>query len=260
MSGIDPNRAGVIVVGGGGSSLPTATGAGEIPVSTGAGTTYAATGAAGVRTTLSIEDRYDTVAAGPWTLVSPSGGGTAAISGGDLVLTQPGSPSTTGDAGRAQGYVSTGADPCLFDVRVRLVSLAGANVNTQPTLLITSSTGTMELRLWCEYDGTIRVGALQPGWTGNLASSSANAVNRTNGTAWLRLLVQGKRIAAFYGTGSGTTAPVGWTSLYEGVLTPGEPLSWDRAGLCLTQHIAGTGSTVTATWDSLRVVNLGSAP
>ncbi len=51
MSGVDPNRAGVIVVGGG-ASLPTASGAGEIPVSSGAGTTYAATGAAGVRSAI----------------------------------------------------------------------------------------------------------------------------------------------------------------------------------------------------------------
>lgn len=51
MSGLDPNGAGVLVVGGG-SSLPTAAGAGEIPVSSGAGTTYVATGAAGVRTAI----------------------------------------------------------------------------------------------------------------------------------------------------------------------------------------------------------------
>ncbi len=48
MSGLDPNGAGVLVVGGG-SSLPTASAANEIPVSSGAGTTYVATGAAGVR-------------------------------------------------------------------------------------------------------------------------------------------------------------------------------------------------------------------
>ena len=52
MSGVDPNRAGVLVVGGG-SSLPPASGANEIPVSSGAGTTYVATSAAGVRAALS---------------------------------------------------------------------------------------------------------------------------------------------------------------------------------------------------------------
>ncbi len=56
MSGIDPNRAGVIVVGGGGS-LPTASGAGEIPVSSGAGTTYTATGAFGLLVPVDSNDQ-----------------------------------------------------------------------------------------------------------------------------------------------------------------------------------------------------------
>ena len=44
MSGLDPNTGGALVVpGGGGTSLPTATGAGEVPVSDGAGTAYTAT-------------------------------------------------------------------------------------------------------------------------------------------------------------------------------------------------------------------------
>lgn len=42
MSALDPSAPGLPLVGLGGSSLPTATGADEVPVSTGAGTTYAA--------------------------------------------------------------------------------------------------------------------------------------------------------------------------------------------------------------------------
>lgn len=49
MSGLDPNTGGALVVpGGGGTSLPTASAAGELPVSDGAGSAYTATSAGDV--------------------------------------------------------------------------------------------------------------------------------------------------------------------------------------------------------------------
>ena len=70
MSGLDPNAGGALVVPGGGTSLPTATGANQIPQSDGAGTSYAAT------------DRSQVVIDGLSDLLGGDPAGTVAVSDG----------------------------------------------------------------------------------------------------------------------------------------------------------------------------------
>lgn len=90
---------------------------------------------------------------------------------------------------------------------------------------------------------------------------SAGSVSLTSGDVWLRLVVTPSYAAAYYGTGSGSTAPTSWTlvtstSTVVATLAAGR---LSRVGLRAGRAASGSG-TYTVEWRDVQTRLLGLAP
>lgn len=90
---------------------------------------------------------------------------------------------------------------------------------------------------------------------------SAGSVSLTSGDVWLRLVVTPSYAAAYYGTGSGSTAPTSWTlvtstSTVVATLAAGR---LSRVGLHAGRTSSGSG-TYTVEWRDVQTRLLGLSP
>ena len=90
---------------------------------------------------------------------------------------------------------------------------------------------------------------------------SSGSVSLTSGDVWLRLVVTPSYAAAYYGTGSGSTAPTSWT-LVASTTTVAATLAegrLSRVGLRAGRTASGSG-TYTTEWRDVQARILGLAP
>lgn len=92
-------------------------------------------------------------------------------------------------------------------------------------------------------------------------AEGARSVSLTSGDVWLRLVVTPSYAAAYYGTGSGSTAPTSWTlvtstSTVVATLAAGR---LSRVGLHAGRTSSGSG-TYTVEWRDVQTRLLGLSP
>ena len=148
------------------------------------------------------------------TLENGSVGGSAAVSGGKLVLTCPATPQARYETTNLEGPravvqlpTTNGRRPVRWRVRVRLASIAADVVAY--LLMCTSSTTRFGLYTYTAGGGTW---ALQNNTTNSdLFTGTGFAVD---GTGWFELEYDGTEyLYARRGTGSGTAVPTTWTEV-----------------------------------------------
>lgn len=208
---------------------------------------------------------YDPAVSGDWTARSPAGGGTASISGGNLSLSQPASP-TTGDGYRASLLRATTADvPSghYFEVIFRIVSWS-SDANALLTFHIAANpdgTSGRELRVRVTYTGAVGVGYLEDdgGWH-NAATSGTVALD---GTGFMRVRVYDKHAEIASGSGSGDVSTVTWTErivcswdqAYSGGgwgVSKAAPKPWAYWGACLTAYGPTAGASAVLDYATIR--------
>jgi hypothetical protein len=91
--------------------------------------------------------------------------------------------------------------------------------------------------------------------------TSAGSISLTSGEDWVRLVVRPAYVAAYYGTGSGSTPPMSWT--FVGAVTTPPALVGGglltRVGLRAGRNGSGSGSYVTE-WRGVATRPLGLTP
>ena len=148
MSALDPSAPGLPLVGLGGSSLPTATGADEVPVSTGAGTTYAAQtlGAAvvtGLVANLSADDAGTAIIAdGAGDVQKTSADVSAILAAASASAARSalglGTPTTLAAQARAEAQRRRGA-LAMRSLGTAGTASASATTDTTPTIMLSTS-------------------------------------------------------------------------------------------------------------------------
>lgn len=148
------------------------------------------------------------------TLENGSVGGSAAVSGGRLVLTCPATPQARYETTNLEGPravvqlpTANGRRPVRWRVRVRLASIAADVV----AYLLMCTSGTTRFGLYT-YTAGGAVWALQNNTTNtDLVTGTGFAVD---GAGWFELEYDGTEyLYARRGTGSGTAAPTTWTEV-----------------------------------------------
>lgn len=209
---------------------------------------------------------YDPITSGDWTRTSPSGGGTAAITGGKLVLTQPTTATGFGDGSRAMAMRSLAPDvdsDDYFEVIFRIASLTGGSSTTVLALLVSDAPGTggREIRAHVGYTGSINAGYLTQGggWHGQSISGSV----AVDGTGWMRLRVFDDH--AEWSSGSGASQPTSWTprvmlswaneinASWGTTAVPNDLAYW---GFVLAQFSSAPGTNAVATIDNISIRRL----
>ena len=260
---------------GGGSSLPVTTMGALLSGAT--ADRIAATDSGGNGTLLTgAETRAMTTAAvsfepadaGDWTARQPAGGGTAVVTGGDLVLTQSHGATTLGDPGRCSLLRTLTPDIAEgegFEIILRLAafSLDGNGLFHIHLGALADGAGGRELRSRITNTGGVGIGLLDKG--GAWRDAGAAGTVALDGTGWLRLRVRGRD--AEISTGAGATQPTSWTRRVRlawdleitsgGYGTTSPPADWTRWGVALTQYSVAPSGTVSASVDNVSIRRFG---
>ncbi len=230
MSGLDPNGAGVLVVGGG-SSLPTAA----------------------ARTTT-----YDFSTSTGWTTTNNSG--TAAITGGVARLTIA-SATNTGDSGpRVHCDLGAVADPWAFRVACRINAYTGVSSSNHQLRLTLQSTsaGTGEsakrMSVLCYGNGELHAKIYPVGGIG-VSDIFANATAGTiafDGDSWLIVQVLAGVLTLWRarGSGGGHTVPARTAWKLVGASSVSALIAASAMSNASPPVVGGTQSTLPA-WDRL---------
>ena len=202
---------------------------------------------------------YHPATAGAWTARSPSGGGVASVSGGELVLVQPAAP-VVGDPYRASLLRTLDPDVAEdedFEIILRIASFAldgGTLFTVHISARADGGTAGRELRVRVNQSGGVGIGYLQNGTSWRDAGAAGTVA--INGTGWLRVRVRERRRWADVSTGAGASQPTSWTRRVIaswdqdfsggswGTTAPPEP--WAYWGFALTAYgsTAGTGAHI----------------
>ena len=268
MSGLDPNAGGALVVPGGGTSLPTATGAGQILRSTGAGEDYAAVdqgdvvgdaldsiGPSDLRATLDVYSTSEVDAAiasvgssfptpllltsanATVTDASPGTNGSSAIdSDGIITLVAEDALASGFAAGPKISLAFTGDAGSRFRARVRLVSKSGPSSDSYLALYFRNATG---MGVFARINGQIGVWDLGAG-----IPAIASVTALWDGTEYLE--IRSFDGLVHFGVWQGTTwLPIYTTSRNDAPSTVGVVLGSVSAA-----------STQTVVLDGFRVTDL----
>lgn len=198
---------------------------------------------------------YHPAIAEDWTARSPSGGGVASVSGGELVLTQPASP-TTGDAHRASLMRSLAPDVgegSPFEVSCRINSLA-SQANVELTIQINEEpdgTTGRELRVLIGHAGAVSIGYLTKGPPGDWHSVATGGSIPLDGTGYVCVRVYARHAEVLTAT-SGDPDALDWTpcvsSVWDAALsgsgwgTSTPPGPWRYWGVALTAYTSTPGA------------------
>ena len=202
---------------------------------------------------------YHPATAGAWTARSPSGGGVASVSGGELVLVQPAAP-VVGDPYRASLLRTLDPDVAEdedFEIILRIASFAldgGTLFTVHISARADGGTAGRGLRVRVNQSGGVGIGYLQNGTSWRDAGAAGTVA--INGTGWLRVRVRERRRWADVSTGAGASQPTSWTRRVIaswdqdfsggswGTTAPPEP--WAYWGFALTAYgsTAGTGAHI----------------
>lgn len=189
---------------------------------------------------------YDFSSSTGVTLENGSVGGTAAVTGGELVLTCPSTPAArhfgvNQEAPRAVISVPShlGRTPVRWRVRARLVSLS---TGTNAYLQITTAAGANRFGIYVTATGGY--GAED---NVNLISYGTGTGFSTSGTGWAEVEYDGEWGYFRIGTGVGTAPPTSWTEVARGNIGTPRPIQARLVGSTNT----APGSVVTIKWDDL---------
>lgn len=225
------------------------------------------TGAEG-RAVLDAAVSYEPATGGAWTAYQPAGGGTAAVTGGDLVLTHSPGETTLGDSGRCSLLRTLDPDVAEgegFEIIFRLAafSLDGNGLFHIHLGALADGAGGRELRSRITNTGGVGIGLLDQG--GGWHNAGAAGTVALDGTGWLRLRVRGRD--AEVSTGSGASQPTSWTRRVRlawdlevtsgGYGTTAPPADWTRWGVALTQYSAAPGAPVSVSVDNVSIRRFG---
>ena len=277
MSALDPSAPGLPLAGGGGGggSIPvtdpadllSGATASRVVATDGSGDGVLLTGAA-TRALTSTAVSYEPADVGDWTARQPAGGGTAAVTGGDLVLTQSPSVSTINDPGRCS--LLRTLDPDIaegegFEIIFRLAAFVAEGTTLFHLHLgsLADGSGGRELRGRVTNTGGVGLGLLDKG--GGWHDAGAAGTVALDGTGWLRLRVRDRD--AEISTGAGASQPTSWTRRVRlawdleitsgGYGTASPPADWTRWGVALTQYGKPSG-TVSVSVDHVSIRRFGS--
>jgi hypothetical protein len=259
VSGVDPNRAGVLVVGGG-SSLPTASGANEIPVSSGAGTTYVATDAAGVRA--AIFEAEDPLTGTGWT--SSNGNGSASVSSGAITLSGASGADLTSSYPETYRSLPATARGVVWRIAA-FTGDAAAELSVGPANPGTGDICNVTVRAngsgGSTVDSTISMGY----WDGATFTAGGSGAVARDGTWWVwQDYSTPGTVRAYVGKGTTTEPPghLAWALFATSTIpaggwgaSPGLGPVWTRLGANLYKPSTALGSATSATVDHLTVLS-----
>ena len=236
------------------AGVPTATAAGQIPVSIAAGTDYTATDAADVYDLLASTrvTTPDLTSSTGWT-ITPLGAGSGAITGGAYTSTIP--AGTTPATGSLAAHSYTFAPQWELQGRVEITADTAGELLAG--LSATWSGGT--LTLYVRGSGAFYL--YQEGAWGFAGLSISGSGFPVDGTGWVRLRVNGTRVQAWSGIGSGSTPPTSWTLRADTTMSvaigAAEPITLQLSGFSNDGHTVPAGTTVV--WRSVTLTSLASA-